>query len=348
MSAHDLYRYSHTIGFYGLGGRGFNNPVDMAVGRDGMLYVLNRAGTEIDVRLGYKRVSRCTLNAEYHGDFGSGGREDGQIMWPVAIALDADENIYISDEALQRISIFDRHGTFLAKWGRQGSGAGEFDRPAGLAFDHDDNLLVVDSRNNRIQKYTRDGTFLGAWGQGGHGPGELYLPWGLTLDQAGNVYVADWRNDRIQKFDATGRHLASWGTPGQGDGEFHRPAGVVVDREGNICVADWGNERVQILAPDGRVRGSLRGEAGMSKWGESYFTANQDELAARQQAEMEPPLELPPTDAARYRSASIEKLFWGPVAVKVDDQGRLYVVESCRHRIQIYGHVSTPSPTGSA
>jgi hypothetical protein len=104
MGVHSLYRYSHAIGFYGLGGRGFNNPVDVAIRRDGMLYVLNRAGTEIDVRMGYKRVSMCTLAEEYHGDFSSGGSGDGQIMWPVAIALDAEENVYISDEALQLIS----------------------------------------------------------------------------------------------------------------------------------------------------------------------------------------------------------------------------------------------------
>ena len=336
MITQNLFRYSHTIGFYGLGGRGFNNPVDVAIRRDGMLYVLNRAGTDIEVRMGYKRVSMCTLAEVYHGDFSGGGSGDGQIMWPVAIALDAEENVYISDEALQRISIFDKQGAFLARWGRQGRGDGEFDRPTGLAFDHEDNLLVVDSRNNRIQKYTRDGTFLGAWGQGGRGPGELNLPWGIALDQAGDVYVADWRNDRIQKFDTTGRHLATWGTSGQGEGEFHRPSSVAVDREGNIYVADWGNERVQILAPDGSFRARLRGEAGVSKWGESYFTANQDELEERQKADLEPPLELPPTDAARHESASIEKLFWGPVAVKVDAQGRLYVVESCRHRIQIY------------
>ena len=326
MCAQNLYRYSHTIGFYAQFGRGFNNPVDVAVGRNGVLYVLNRAGAETDVRMGYKRVTICTVMEEYRGDFSTGGTGDGQLMWPAAMALDADENIYISDEALQRISIFDK----------QGRGDGEFDRPAGLAFDRDQHLLVVDGRNNRIQKYTKDGTFLGAWGTGGHGPGELHLPWGIAVDQAGHVYVADWRNDRVQQFDAAGNYLASWGISGQGDGQFSRPSGVALDREGNIYVADWGNERVQILAPDGSIRATLRGEATVSKWGESYFISNQDELEERQKAELEPTLDLPPTDATRYESASIEKLFWGPIAVKVDDQGRLYVVESCRHRIQVY------------
>lgn len=162
------------------------------------------------------------------------------------------------------------------------------------------------------------------------------MPWGIATDQAGQVYIADWRNDRIQKFDAQGTPLASWGTTGQRDGEFHRPSGVAVDRDGYIYVADWGNKRVQVLGPDGSWQATLRGEAGLSRWADSYFVANPDELEARRQANLEPELDLTPDDEHREASASIEKLFWGPVSVKVDDQARLYVVESCRHRMQVY------------
>ena len=31
-----------------------------------------------------------------------------------------------------------------------------------------------------------------------------------------------------------------------------------------------------------------------------------------------------------------EKLFWSPIAVEVDNEGRIFVVESARHRIQVY------------
>jgi DNA-binding beta-propeller fold protein YncE len=339
----EFCRYSHTIGFYAQNGRGFNNPVDVALGRDGVLYVLNRAGSDVELRMLYKRVTMCTLDEDYLGEFSSGGTEDGQLMWPAALAIDAEGNVYISDEALHRISIFDAQGRFLGKWGVRGSQAGMFDRPAGLAFDQDQQLLVADGLNNRIQRYTKDGRFLGQWGQGGRGPGELNLPWGIAIDRAGAVYVADWRNDRIQKFDAQGGFLASYGTPGRGEGEFSRPSGVAVDGEGNIYVADWGNERVQVLRPDGGFLAKFRGESGLSKWGESYFIANPDELEERQRANLEPELSLSASDDLREESASIEKLFWGPISVKVDDQGRLYVVESCRHRIQVYR-----KPPGSA
>jgi DNA-binding beta-propeller fold protein YncE len=335
----NLYHYSHTVGFYAQNGRGFNNPVDVALGRDGVLYVLNRAGSDIELRMLYKRVTMCTLDEEYLGEFSSGGVEDGQLMWPAAIAIDAGGNVYISDEALHRISIFDPQGRFLGKWGVRGNDAGRFNRPAGLGFDQDQHLLVVDGLNNRIQRYATDGRFLGQWGQEGCGPGEFNLPWGIAVDRAGDVYVADWRNDRIQKFDPEGKFLASYGTSGRGDGEFARPSGVAVDAEGNIYVADWGNERVQVLGPDGHFLAKFRGQAGLSKWGESYFIANQDELEERQKANLEPELSLSPADDLREESASIEKFFWGPIAVKVDDQGRFYVVESCRHRIQVYRKV---------
>lgn len=56
----------------------------------------------------------------------------------------------------------------------------------------------------------------------------------------------------------------------------------------------------------------------------------------RMKANLEPELDLLSSEYPREESASIEKLFWGPTSVKVDDQSRIYVVDSCRHRIQIY------------
>ena len=346
MNTQDHYQYSHSIGFYANRGRGFYNPVDMAFGKEGVLYILNRGGPNVGARMEQKRVTMCTLEEEFLGEFGTGGNDDGELMWPAGIAVDGDGNVYVSDEALNRISIFDQGGKFLGKWGVKGVGRGEFDRPAGLVFDVDGNLLVVDGMNNRIQKYRPDGDFLGDWGRGGAGAGEFNLPWGICLDAHGNVYVADWRNDRVQKFDAQGRHLATMGSSGRGDGLFYRPSGVAVDGDGDVYVADWGNERVQILDSEGRFLAKLRGESGMSKWADDYFVANQDELAERQSGDLEPALDLWDDDPPREESASIEKLFWGPTSIKIDGEGRICVVDSCRFRVQVYLKQSVPATAG--
>ena len=337
MGTQVSYRYSHTVGIYAESGRGFHNPVDLAMDRDGIIYVVNRAGFDAPSRMHCKRVTVCSVDEEeYLGYFSGGGTGDGQIMWPASIAIDQDENLYISDEALHRISIFSKRGQFLSKWGVHGTRDGELNRPAGIAFDKDEQLLVVDGLNNRVQKFTKEGQFLGGWGRAGTGDGEFNVPWGIGLDQTGNVYVADWRNDRVQKFDAQGKHLATLGTPGQGDGELQRPAGVTVDQEGDIYIADWGNERVQVFDPDGGFRAKIRGESGLSKWAEGYFVSNQDELEERRKANMEPELDRLSSGSVQDQSASIEKLLWGPTSVKIDARGRVYIVDSLRHRIQIY------------
>ena len=343
MTDQPSYRYSHTVGFNAVtGGRGFNNPVDMAFGPDGVMYVLNRAGPDLGFRMAYKRVTICTVTQEYLGQFSTGGTGDGEMMWPVSIAIDEDGRVYVSDEALHRISIFDRKGQFLGKWGTRGQGDGEFDGPSGIAFDRGGNLLVVDGLNHRVQRYTKHGIYLGGWGKQGAGDGEFTLPWGIAVDRVGSVYVADWRNDRIQKFGDDGGHLATWGVPGPDDGQFYRPAGVTVDSEGYIYVADWGNERVQVLGSDGSFVTKLLGDSGLSKWADEYYVSNMDELEARNLADLEPQPDLDAPDFLREKSNSIEKLFWGPTSVKVDNEGHVCVVESCRYRIQVY--LKEPSP----
>jgi len=182
----------------------------------------------------------------------------------------------------------------------------------------------VDSKNNRIQKFTKDGQFLAKWGSEGSGDGEFNLPWGIDIEANGDVYVADWRNDRIQRFSPDGRFLMKFGSTGMGDGEFNRPSGVAVDKEGIIYVADWGNDRVQVFDAEGRFITKMTGDGTISKWGKLKLDANPDMWNQREVA----------------YGLERERLFWRPVAVEVDDQGRLFVVESNRHRIQVYYKIS--------
>ena len=330
------YRYSHVIGFLSVTGRGFNNPVDLVVGEGGTLYVLNRAGSDVAERMVSKRITICTVGEDYFGEFAMGGIDKGQIMWPCAMVMSEEDNLFVSDEALHRVSIFETDGGFVDSWGVQGRGKGEFNRPAGIAFDPEGNLLVADGLNNRIQRFTVDGRYLGGWGKAGSASGEFNTPWGIAVDDDGNVFVADWRNDRVQKFDADGKYLAAFGTTGSGEGELYRPSGVTPDADGNLYIADWGNHRVQIFDPEGGLVTSFRGDAGVSGWSDDYFRANPDEWEERQKADLEPALDPETIYDTRDESASIEKYFWGPTSVKLDDSGRMYVVDSCRHRIQVY------------
>ena len=324
-------KYLTNVGFCAdQGGRGFMMPTAMAIRDDGRIFVASRSNTTALNIVGIQVVTR---NHEYFGQIGSYGKEAGQMVWPTALAIDKGHHLYLADESLHRITIYDEEGSLVSTWGTKGSGQGEFDGPSGLVFDLDDNLVVVDHRNHRIQKYAKDGKILSTWGSFGRGDGQFNLPWGITQDRQGNLYIADWRNDRIQKFAPDGTFIAKYGTPGDGDGQFNRPSGVGVDSEGNMYVADRGNQRVQLLDPDGNFLTKLRGEATLNPWAQEYLEAQADENAAR--AKFVPVFEVDTNDPAEV-SARIEPYFWDPVTVVLDDEDRAYVLETCRHRFQIY------------
>ena len=210
MISPNKFEYSHTIGFLANQGRGFNNPVDLAFDDYGLMYVLNRAGPEVGIRLPYKRITICNADEDYLGEFGAGGQGDGDLWWPSSIAISKDSRIFVADEALNRVTVFDMKGQFLNKWGEKGVQPGQFNRISYIAFDSEDNLLVSDSLNNRIQLFDKDGHIINVWGTAGIEGGCFNMPWGVCVDNVGNIYVSDWRNDRIQKFDSSGQFIRKW------------------------------------------------------------------------------------------------------------------------------------------
>ena len=319
------YQYSHSLGRLEMSGTGFRSPVDFAIDAEGVVYVLNRS---YEKRPDGVHVTMMTLDEEYITEFSSYGEAEGQLVWPTSIALDSQGNVYVADEWLNRITVFDRDGELLDSWGNFGSGDGELDRPAGIAISADGALFITDSRNHRVQKFSPDDRFKGKFGGFGDGPGRLNLPWGVGLDKDGRVFVADWRNDRIQQFTADGEWQASFGQPGSGVGQFNRPNSVCVDQDGDIYVADCFNNRVQVLDPEGRFVTAILGDHRLSRLGKEKLMANPDMI--RQRA------------LAHANNPDYEQRFDHPNAVKIDHRGRVCVLDPVRGRIQVYTKTEEP------
>jgi len=310
------FRYSHSIGRRENGGLGFRVPVALTCGLDDVIYVVNRSAEY----KGATRITMCTVGEEYVGEFGRGKSVDPPLVWPSGIAAESNGTIHVIDEWLNRVFTFTKDGEFIASWGSAGSGDGELNGPSGIECDAEDNLYVVDSKNNRIQKFTADGRFLGKFGGEGTGEGQFNLPWGIDIDANGGIYVADWRNDRVQKFSPDGEFIMGFGSSGIRDGEFDRPAGVAIDRDGTAYVADWRNDRVQVFDENGIFLTKWLGDATLHTAAMAKLDSNPDMWQQRQVA----------------FGLEREKLFWRPIAVEVDSQGRILALDSLRMRIQVY------------
>jgi DNA-binding beta-propeller fold protein YncE len=284
-----------------------SSPADVVAGENGAVWVLNRSDGEGG------QIRRTNWDDEDLGDFGSG------FIWPVQMIAGPDDSLVVSDEGNHTISFWSKDGSKISSWGEEGSGDGQLNRPAGIVFDVDGNLLVVESMNHRVQKFTVDGEHISSFGEFGDGDGKFNMPWGIDIDpDDGSIIVSDWRNDRVQKFTADGEYVLQFGTSGSGRGELCRPAGVSVDKHGDIYVADRGNHRILLFGQDGNFVDIFTGNAGLSRSGRIYITANPKVLRSRELIDL--------VD---------ERLLRGPMSVRVFDD-LMYIPDSGSHRIQIY------------
>ena len=316
------FSYDKTLGMRRL----TNTPVDLAVDGSGDLFILCRGGISFIRRLSQDDEDLGAINLAAGGAAQIGGSHsvNSKFVWPASMVMDSQENLWISDEGTNKITIIDKQGEILGQWGEPGSGEGRFDRQSGIALDPDGNVYVADTRNHRIQKFTRDGEFLMEFGGFGSAEDELNMPWGICVDELGDVYVADWRNDRVQKFSADGEFIFSIGRSGDGEGEFNRPSGVTVDADGDIYVADWANSRVQLFRPDGVFVELFRGDATLSKQAFHYMKSNVKALRLREMASIEPQ----------------KRVRW-PVSVRVYDH-MMYIADYGSDRVQVYKKEAYP------
>ncbi|MFN0074804.1 MAG: NHL repeat-containing protein [Chloroflexota bacterium] len=315
-----VYDWSHSVGRGAAAGDGFNQPCSIAAAPQGVMYVVSR-GNENNFG---SRVSKVFVgdpgDEKVQAEFCRYGTDPGRALWPNSVALDKQGNVYVSDDWLNRISVFDPDGNFLSAWGSAGSGQGQLDGPAGLAFDTDNNLYVVDSRNHRLQVFTSDGRYLGGCGKLGTGPVEFNMPWGIHIDANNDVFVADWKNNRVQKLTTSGGFLME--IAGEGARALNHPTHMTTDAEGDIYVCDWANHKLRIYTPEGDLITSLVGDAQvMSKWGQQSLDANPDMVKMRR----------------RVKSLEREWRFCYPTAVAYDFERETVLVADCqRGRLQIY------------
>ena len=215
--------------------------------------------------------------------FGKQGTEPGEMVRPRGVAVDGDDNIYVTSEhKLQKFnSAFN-----LVKWiGGQGSKPGEFEDPSGVAIAGSE-LYVCDRQNNRIQVFDLDLNFLREVGTSGKEAGKLDHPWDVAVDTTGNLYVADHDNARVQVLDKNGgfirmiaegigkpsgvhiicgylyvsifnkhrvavydctsaEEVASFGEQGQEEGKFYDIYGIT-SCAGFVYVCDGDNNRIQV------------------------------------------------------------------------------------------------------
>ncbi|HEV2028912.1 MAG TPA: LuxR C-terminal-related transcriptional regulator [Candidatus Dormibacteraeota bacterium] len=189
----------------------------LAVSRDGTLYIADRAGNRV-WKFANEKLSPYVGTAEL-GKSGDGGAAQGaRLAWPIGLALDTQNNLYISDTRNNRIRKVDARSEIITTF----AGSGQFEGntgdggpadhallsfPFGVAVGADGSVVIADTGNHRLRRvvagtiYPLAGT--GSWGFGGDSghalQAQLSGPEAVAFDAKGNLFIADTENQRVRK-----------------------------------------------------------------------------------------------------------------------------------------------------
>ena len=300
-------------------------------------------------------------------EWGSKGAEPGQFDFPIGIAINRADEVFVSDFTNARVQKFSTQGKFQSSFS-----VSPF--PGGVAIDSEGNLYVAHMgippskydkprERDKVAVYSPDGKLLREWGRFGTADGEFDMPGGIAISPDGRVYVADQCNRRIQVFDNQGKFLTKWGRVGFASGEFGGnphpkaffagPTFLALDRAGNLYTTEAPLCRVQKFTAAGNHLQSwgdnedspghfggyftafginnMRGPTGLAFNAQGRLWANS--IGGRIQQF---------TDEGKYLTGFGEEgtrlgQFYAPHGLAIDSQGNLYVVDAYNHRIQKFG-----------
>ena len=189
--------------------------------------------------------------------FGKEGSSVGMFKYPWGVAVNARDEIAVTDWYNHRVQIFNSDGNYLRSFGREGNKAGEFKYPAGIACHNNGNIFVTDHSNHRIQIFSGEGEYVGSFRGKGRLDSQLFNPWGLSVDSDGNIIVADAGNKLIEIFSPDGKFLMKIG----GQTSFTYPIHCVqCDRY--LIVSDLDEHCIKVLDRNGNFQYKFGKEGG--------------------------------------------------------------------------------------
>ncbi len=185
----------------------------------------------------------------------SNGSKPGMFIRPVAIFIDNQDKVYISDVERGDIQVFSKDGKFIKQIKPVLEAGKKGFRPVSFHVLNDGRIIVSDYINNRVLFIGQDGKILKTIGnERGGAEGQFNKPDGITVIDEKIICVVDIFNFRVQLFDMNGDFIRAFGKAGKEPGSFGRPKEIAIDGKGWIWVSDAMSNLIQGYTEEGEVK----------------------------------------------------------------------------------------------
>jgi sugar lactone lactonase YvrE len=228
-------------------------------------YVVSGDEAEVEIFLGPAGIAVDSAEQVYVCDVGNKRIQvfDGEgnfvrawsVNFPSAIAVSADDRVYVGDTQLETIGIYSSFGEKLDEFNTMGVVNRIDDGPYGIAIRADGfvavshagseypGVVLFDQRGAVVSTNTllrSSSTVL----QNVSVP----QPAGLAFDAIQGLNIA---NSGVSRLSPFGVPLGDWHSHGNQEGYFLSPRDIAVDNSGAFYVVESGNDSVQRVLPDG-------------------------------------------------------------------------------------------------
>ncbi|HBH60898.1 MAG TPA: hypothetical protein DDX85_03980 [Nitrospiraceae bacterium] len=226
----------------------FSQPSDVAVSKDGHIYVVDGVNNTIKV---------FNQDGKFVFSFGSKGPLNGQLQAPLGIDVGNSGKVYVADSGNHRIQIFGPSGNYLnqIKLHSKIKAADPTDVAANESLNR---LYIADNDNHNILVYDLSNMqLLQTLGAPGIEEREFRYPFQIAFDKKKYIYITDVVNTRVQVFNPEGLFVSVIGGWGVEKGHFFRPKGVAVDKSDRIYVSDSYMGVIQVFKNSGEFYSAI-------------------------------------------------------------------------------------------